>query len=78
MTSQKLHGYDIITFGTSYDRTKNCVINSSIIKETVARKLAAEFCRINCGKLSNFRRAEPYTYSTWQHDPVWTFDITLR
>lgn len=78
MRSQKLHGYSIVTFGTSYDRTKRCVINSTRANETISRKLASEFCKIEGGKLSNFHQDPPYTYSTWQHEPLWAFDITIR
>lgn len=78
MESNKLHGYDIITFGTSYDRTKRCIVNSTRATETIARKLAAEFCRTKEGRLSNFHQAPAYTYSTWQHEPLWAFDITIR
>lgn len=50
MESNKLHGYDIITFGTSYDRTKRCIVNSTRATETIARKLAAEFCKTKGGQ----------------------------
>jgi hypothetical protein len=78
MESNKLHGYDIVTFGTSYDKTMRCIINSTRANENIARKLAGEFCRTKGDKMSNFHQAAAYTYSTWQHEPLWAFDITIR
>lgn len=78
MTSTKVHGFDVITHRTSYDRTFTAVINSTRANEKTARALAREYGRIEGGTVNNFRQMPPYSWHTWQHEPVWAFDVTLK
>lgn len=78
MNSTKVHGYDVITKSTPYDKTFTAVINSVRVNEKVARQIARDFGRDQGGTVSNFRRMPPYSYHTWQHEPVWAFDITKK